>query len=39
MQCLLIEHIMKIMMLTGAILIGMLTGAIFYAESHTNANN
>ncbi len=39
MQCLLIEHIMKIMMLTGAILIGMLTGAIFYAESHMKANN
>ena len=26
-------------MLTGAILIGMLTGAIFYAESHMKANN
>ena len=39
MQCLLIEHIMKIMMLTVAILIGMLTGAIIDGESHIKANN
>ena len=39
MQCLLIEHIMKIMMLTGAMLIGMLTGAICYDEIHIKANN
>ena len=39
MKCLLIEHIMKIMMLTGAMLIGMLTGTICYAEIHIKANN
>ena len=30
---------MEIMMLTGAILIDMLTGAIFYVEIHMKANN
>ena len=39
MQCLLIEHIMKIMMLTGAMLIGMLTVAIFDGETHIKAHN